>query len=218
MSSELWIGMFRLRYDQRVSEAFSGNRIEKSIVSGTLRRKDWRRHCLWVSIKLSRGAELEHFIWMAAICLQAVGVTLEDTRDLLGHQRFIPFGVEEFFSGRGNNISFLQENDVYPLKLVIPLFVMISFNQAFDRKFLDIVKCAQFPSICGQAFSPILTLRQSRAQWALQVSCKSFDNFSLFNHCTGLRLLFQRCNILPLRFWLPDATVRVPYLQATSGQ
>ena len=51
----------------------------------------------------------------------------------------------------------------------------MSFNHAFDRKFIDIVsitewKWTQFPSNCGQAFSSILTLCESRSQYAAQVS------------------------------------------------
>ena len=52
------------------------------------------------------------------LCLHKIGAIFPDTRDDVGRQRFIPFDVEEFYKGIGDNITYLKEYDYYPLRLV----------------------------------------------------------------------------------------------------
>ena len=46
--------------------------------------------------------------------MEKLGITFGDTRDQLNHQTFIPFSIEEFYSGKGRNIDFTRISDLYP--------------------------------------------------------------------------------------------------------
>jgi len=62
-----------------------------------------------------------HFFKMISLiarCLQRLNVTFGDTRDEWGHQRFIPFNVEEFYSNEGANMNFIHDADFYPFEKV----------------------------------------------------------------------------------------------------
>jgi hypothetical protein len=66
----------------------------------------------------SKNEFLKMIFQMIAQCLQRLDVTFGDTRDELGHQRFIPYNVEEFYSNEGPNMNFIHDADFYPFEKV----------------------------------------------------------------------------------------------------
>ena len=60
-------------------------------------------------------------------CLKNVGVQIGDSRDQFGRQRFIPYHVEEFYSGKGTNMDFLRQHDPDGLKLVWNLLTVVFY-------------------------------------------------------------------------------------------
>ena len=70
---------------------------------------------------------------MIAQCLQRLNVTFGDTRDEWGHQRFIPYKIEEFYSNEGPNMNFIHDADFYPFEKVSSLLKFMGNISGFFK-------------------------------------------------------------------------------------
>jgi hypothetical protein len=66
------------------------------------------------------GENVIHFAVFTGQCLHYLNVTFGDTRDLLGHQRFIPHSIEDLFDDTDNDpaVNYIHSADYYPFEKV----------------------------------------------------------------------------------------------------